>query len=44
MEIQKGSDVKSFMTNGFLIWLNICAFPISIRKSFLIYDFATDPI
>ncbi len=26
-EIQKGSVAKSSMTNGFLIWLNICAFP-----------------
>ena len=39
----EGSGAKSYMTNGLLIY--ICVFPhILIRKPFLIYDFAPDPI
>jgi hypothetical protein len=44
-EIQKGSVAKSINWQPLHIWLNICAFPhICIRKPFLIYDFAPDPI
>jgi hypothetical protein len=38
-------ESHSYMTNGLLIWGNICAFPhICIRKPFLIYAFATAPL
>jgi hypothetical protein len=43
-EIQKGSDAKSYMTYGLLIYGEIFAHFLNIRKPFLIYDFATDPI
>jgi hypothetical protein len=42
----RGLGAKSYMTNDLLIYgENVCAFPhIYIRKPFLIYDFAPDPI
>ncbi len=43
----RGSDAKSYMTNDLLIYgENICAMCMSssIRKPYLIYDFAPDPI
>ncbi len=46
-EIQNGAIVKSYMTNGLLIYGEIFAhFPQSsyIRKPFFIYDFATAPL
>ncbi len=43
MEIQNGAVAKSYMINGLLIRLNICAFPHILGKPFLIYDFATAP-
>jgi hypothetical protein len=40
----EGSGAKSCMTNDLLVYgENFCAFP-HIRKPFLIYDIAPDPI
>ncbi len=43
-EIHKGSVAKSYMTYDLLFDGSIFAFSSYIRKPFLIYDFATDPI
>jgi hypothetical protein len=45
-EIQNGAVAKSYMTNGLLIYGEIFAHFLinSIRKTFLIYDFATAPL
>ncbi len=45
-EIQSGAVAKSYMTNGLLIYGEIFAHFLiySIRKPFLIYDFATAPL
>jgi hypothetical protein len=40
-EILNGAVAKSYMTNGLLIYGEIFA---HIRKSFLIFDFATAPL
>jgi hypothetical protein len=42
-EIPNGAVVKSYMTNGLLIYGEIFAHFLIIRKPFLIYDFATAP-
>ncbi len=45
-EIQSGAVAKSHMTNGLLIYKEIFSHFLidSIRKPFLIYDFATAPL
>ena len=45
-EIQNGAVAKSYMTNDLLIYGEIFAHFLmySIRKPFLIYDFATAPL
>jgi hypothetical protein len=42
-EIQSGGVAQSYMTNGLLIYREICISSY-IRKPFLIYDFATAPL
>jgi hypothetical protein len=39
-DILSGAVAKSYMTNGLLMYGEIC----NIRKPFLIYDFATAPL
>jgi hypothetical protein len=45
-ELKEGSGAKSYMTNGLLIYREKFAHFLiyNIRKPFLIYDFAPDPI
>jgi hypothetical protein len=43
-ENQCGAVAKSYMTIGFLIYGEIYAHFLIIRKPFLIYDFATAPL
>ena len=46
-EIQKGAVAKSYMTNGLLIYddeIFARFLKYSIRKPFVIYDFATAPM
>jgi hypothetical protein len=43
-EIQCGAVAKSYMTIGLLIYGEIFAHFLIIRKPFLIYDFATAPL
>jgi hypothetical protein len=43
-EIHNGAVAKSYMTNGLLIYGEIFAHFLNIRKPFLIFDFATDPL
>ena len=43
-EIRKGSVAKSYMTNGLLYLVKYLRISSYIRKPFLIYHFAIDPI
>jgi hypothetical protein len=43
-EIQNGAVAKSYKTNGLLIYGKYLHISSDVRKPFLIYDFATDPL
>jgi hypothetical protein len=43
-EVQKGSVAKSYMAEAYSYMTKYLSVSSYIRKPFLIYDFATDPI